>query len=387
VALTTVAAPIRVLALSPIPEEGAGCRFRIAQFMPYLNANGFEVTLSSLFTPDFFRLVYRQGHHARKAAGFAGLALRRLQSLRAASAYDLLLLYREIFPIGPAVVERLLALPGRPPIVFDFDDAIFLPSVSDANRLIAALKFPAKVASIVRLSDHVLAGNDYLAAYARRHNENVTVLPTCVDTSRFVPRRTPAAGGQPPVVGWIGSPTTGTYIRGLARILRRVHEQHPFTLRVSGTAEPLAIDGVSCDNVPWALDREVELFNTCDVGVYPLEDDEWAKGKCGFKAIEFMACGVPVVASAVGVNRELIQDGVNGFLASTDDEWVEKLGRLLSDASLRARFAAAGRRTIEAGYSLQVMAPRLAATLRTVVEQARARVAAAQPASAHRTGR
>jgi glycosyltransferase involved in cell wall biosynthesis len=114
------------------------------------------------------------------------------------------------------------------------------------------------------------------------------------------------------------------------------------------------------------------LFNTCDVGVYPLADDEWSRGKCGFKAIQFMACGVPVVAAAVGVNREIIEDGVNGFLASTDDEWVEKLGRLLADRELRRRFGAAGRRTIEERYSLRVHAPTVAATLRQVTERVRA---------------
>jgi glycosyltransferase involved in cell wall biosynthesis len=363
--------PIRVLALSPIPEEGAGCRFRIAQFMPYLKSVGIEVTLNSLFTPEFFRLVYKPGHYLRKAVSFAGLSLKRLDALRDARDFDLILIYREMFPIGPALVERLITARGRPPVVFDFDDAIFLPSVSDANRLILALKQPQKVASIIRYSDHVITGNEYLADYARRFNSAVTMIPTCVDTNRFAPA---SAAGRPeradparePVVGWIGSPTTASYIRGLAGVLRRVHERHPFVLRVSGAGEALEIPGVSVENRTWALADEVELFNTCDVGVYPLADDEWSKGKCGFKAIEFMACGVPVVAAAVGVNREIVQDGVNGYLASTPDEWVDKLARLLADPELRRRFAAAGRRTVEERFSLQVNAPKLAATLRAV---------------------
>ena len=362
---------IRMLALSPIPEEGAGCRFRIAQFIPYLESHGFEVTLSPLFTTDFFRLVYKPGRHLQKAATFAALSLKRLDSLRGFRKFDLIFIYREIFPIGPAIVERLLAMPRRPPVVFDFDDAIFLPSVSEANQFLSALKFPGKVASIVRQSDHVVVGNDYLASYARHFNDAVTVIPTCVDTDRFVPRRAlPGAGNgdREPVVGWIGSPTTVPYIRGLAAVLKRVAERRRFVLRLSGAGEAIEMPGVKVENPTWSLDGEIGLFNGCDVGIYPLVNDDWSKGKCGFKAIEFMACGVPVVASAVGVNREIIQDGVNGFLASTDDEFADKLERLLADPALRRRFAEAGRKTIVERYSLQVHAPALAGLLRQVAE-------------------
>jgi glycosyltransferase involved in cell wall biosynthesis len=366
--------PLKLLALSPIPEEGAGCRFRIVQYRPALEAAGFDVTLLSLFTRDFFRLVYRPGSYVSKSITFAGLAARHLASLTHVDRYDLVFLYRELLPLGPALVERLLGRRRHPPMVFDFDDAIFLPSVSDANRLIAALKVPGKVATIVRSSDRVIAGNEYLAAYARRFNPDVVTIPTSVDTTRWIPRTTQPSSdaARRLVVGWIGSPTTAHYLQLLAPVLAQINATHPFTLRVSGANGAVAFPGVDVENVEWSLDREVELFNTCDVGIYPLPDDEWAKGKCGFKAIQFMACGVPVVAAAVGVNRDIIQDGVNGLLASTTGEWVDKLRRLLSDAALRARLADAGRRTIEEGYSVRVNGPRLAGALREVVERSAA---------------
>lgn len=366
-------ARLQVLALSPIPEEGAGCRFRIAQFIPYLKSVGIDVTLRSLYTADFFHLVYKRGHYAEKTSRFATLSIKHLASLRDLRRFDLVLLYREMFPIGPAIVERLLAMRSRPPIVFDFDDAIFLPSVSDANHFIGALKRPGKVATIIRHSDRVIAGNAYLADYARRFNEAVTIIPTCVDTMKFVPAASSENGGPPrqrrPVVGWIGSPTTASYLRGLTGVLQRVHEKHAFMFRISGAGEPVQVPGVETQQPAWTIHTEVSLFNTCDVGVYPLADDEWARGKCGFKAIEFMACGVPVVASAVGVNREIIEDGVNGFLASNENEWVEKLDRLLGDADLRRRFGKAGRETIEQRYSLRVHAPALASTLTSVARR------------------
>lgn len=359
---------VKVLALSPIPEDGAGCRFRIAQYLPSLRAAGFDVTISSFYTPEFFRLVYRHGHYAKKAAAFLALAARRVRELFAVGGYDLVFLYREAVPLGPPIVERLIARRGIP-IIYDFDDAIFLPSVSDANRAISFLKDPARAATILRRSHRVVVGNDFLATYARAHNSAVTVIPTAVDTERFVPSEHKSSSDTGKlVVGWIGSPTTFVYLEGLRDVLRDVSERHPFTLRVSGAGRPVQFDGLDVEDAPWALDDEVRLFNTCDIGVYPLTDDDWSRGKCGFKAIQFMACGVPVVAAAVGVNKEIVQDGVNGLLAATPQEWVDKLHRLLGDADLRTRFAVAGRRTIEERYSLKVTAPKLINVFRSAVE-------------------
>lgn len=356
----------RVLALSPVPEEGAGCRFRISQYIPALAAAGFDVTVSPFFTPEFFRLVYRPGHYAQKTALFLRRSVDRLSLVLGDADYDLLFVYREAFPIGPPVLERLLARPGRPPLVYDFDDAVFLPNTSEANRVISFLKYPHKVDTIVEKSATVIAGNDYLAAYARRHNARVTVIPTCVDTDQFVPRPPGSADGDGRrlVFGWIGSQTTASYLEALGPVLTRVNRARPLELRVAGAGRDLRFDEVNVSNVAWSLKEEVALFNTCDVGVYPLTEDEWTKGKCGFKAIQFMACGVPVVASAVGVNKQIITDGVTGFLASSEDEWVEKLVRLADDPALRRRIGEAGRQTVEERYSLRVNAPRMADALR-----------------------
>lgn len=355
-----------MLALSPIPEEGAGCRFRIAQYLPYLREAGFEVTISSFYTPEFFRLVYKRGNYVHKALSFLRLAMRRFQELGDLENYDLVFLYREAIPLGPPLIERAIARRGKP-IVLDFDDAIFMSNVSEANRAIAFLKNPGRVAEVIAKSTRVVVGNEFLARYARLHNQQVTVIPTAVDTNRFVPRGDVPPPGRDLVVGWIGSPTTFPYLRDLAGILAEVAGQHRFRLKVSGAGQPVHMPGVAVDEVPWSLANEVSLFNTCDIGVYPLTDDEWSKGKCGFKAIQCMACGVPVVAAAVGVNREIITDGVDSFLASTPEEWTRKLGQLLSDPELRARMAVAGRRTIEERYSLRVTAPRLARVLHEAV--------------------
>ncbi len=360
---------LRVLALSPFPEEGAGCRFRVAQYIPYLREAGIDVTISSFYTPEYFRIVYKPRNYLRKALAFLPLAFRRLLELQELNHYDLVLLYREAIPLGPPFIERVIARSGTP-IVLDFDDAIFMSNVSEANRAIAFLKNPGRVAEVIRKSTHVVVGNEFLAGYARRHNDNVTVIPTVVDTTRFVPRadrdRMAATG---PVVGWIGSPTTSHYVEAMAPLLRDAAARHPFTLKISGAGKKVRFEGVTVQETPWSLAHEVELFNSCDLGIYPLTDDDWSRGKCGFKAIQFMACGVPVLASAVGVNREIIKDGENGFLASTPDEWATKLDRLLGDPELRARFADAGRKTIEERYSLKVTAPQVERILREAATQ------------------
>lgn len=353
---------VKVLALSPIPEEGAGCRFRVAQYIPYLREAGFDVTISAFYTPAFFNVVYRRGHYAKKAAMFVAQSVRRLIELLSVGKYDLVLLYREAIPLGPPWLERWIAARGIP-VVYDFDDAIFLPNVSEANKAISFLKDPGRVSSILKVSTEVIVGNDFLGDYARRYARSVTVIPTAVDTNRFRPRSAPREHGSPLVVGWIGSPTTFPYLESLAGVLRTVAERHDFVLKVSGAGRPVHFPGVKVQEVPWSMSDEVTLFNSCDVGVYPLTDDDWSRGKCGFKAIQCMACGVPVVAAAVGVNREIIEDGVNSYLATTPDEWVMKLESLLSDADLRQRMATAGRATIEERYSLRVTAPRVAAVL------------------------
>lgn len=373
-----------MLALSPVPEEGAGCRFRIAQYVPALEAAGIEVTISPFFTPEFFRLVYRKGHALRKTALFASRALDRLRTVARRTRYDVIFIYREAFPVGPAIIERLLSRTPGVAMIYDFDDAVYLPNTSDANRAIAMLKWPGKVPGILRRSDCVIAGNEHLAAYARRYASVVRVIPTCVDTTKFVPRdREHGSGGaEPPVLGWIGTPTTAPYLLTLAPALQQLARTRRFVLRVCGAGAPIAMPGVQVENVSWTLDGEVALFNGCDIGVYPLTDDEWARGKCGFKGIQFMACGVPVVAAPIGVNREIIADGVNGLLAATPAEWVEKLERVIDDAALRAALGAAGRRTIERDYSLTTNAPKLVVAVHDAVERVRRRAAGPMPIAA-----
>jgi glycosyltransferase involved in cell wall biosynthesis len=371
---------MRVLALSPVPYEGAGCRFRIAHYIPYLAMQGIDVTVAPFYDREFFGLVYDRRRYARKAWLFLKQTAARVATIARAGRYDAIWIYREAFPVGPPILEAMLSALGRP-LLYDFDDAVFLPNTSEVNRYVGALKYPRKIGRIIRYCDEVIAGNEYLASFARRFNPSVHVIPTAVDTTVFVPRTAARPAGAPPVIGWIGTPTTAAYLATIGPSLAALSAAHTFTFRVSGAGGTLAFPGVQVESPPWSLAGEVELFNTCDIGVYPLPDDDWARGKCGFKAIQFMACGVPVVASPVGVNRDIIEDGVNGFLAATAADWHGKLARLVSDAGLRQRMAAAARRTIQERYSLDVNAPRVAGVMRHLVQRGRRAAAAFAPAA------
>lgn len=344
---------VRVLALLPFSEEAASVRFRVSLFVPALATAGFDLDLQPLFDTALFRLLYREGHMLEKAGALVSRTLHRVQSLR--RDYDMALIHREAYPIGPPVIERWLA--ARVPVIYDFDDAVYLPNTSDANRMIGFLKRPDKVKEILRLSTQVMAGNAHLGDYARRHSSApVNVIPTCVDTDAWVP--SPQANTNAiPVIGWIGTPTTTSYLMGLRDVFTTLAADHAFTLRVSGASGPVSFPGVQVDNQPWQREREIEMFSTCDIGVYPLPENEWTLGKCGFKAIQFMACGVPVVASPVGVNAAIIDAGRSGLLARDKTEWLAHLSALLRDTAMRRRIGAAGRERIDSAYSLRANAP------------------------------
>ena len=353
--------PIRILALATNPSDGASTRFRLVQWAPLLGRAGFSLAVDAFYPETATPVIYGRGRPLAKLAHIARGAVRRARVVRrAARTADILLIHREAFPLGFQIgLDAIRAFPGA--VVYDYDDAMFLPQ-RQGRGLLGRLERTDTPAQVIARSHLVLAGSRYLAEYAAWYARHVTVFPTSVDTERFSPAlRRPLADGC--VVGWIGSHSTSKYLEALAPVLARVHATHPFSFYAVGNATPLAAGRVPVRQAAWSVAREAQDFASCDVGVYPMFDDDWARGKCGFKAIQFMASGVPVVAAAVGANLDIIDDGVNGFLAKTEDEWVEKLGWLVADPALREKMGQAGRRTIEERYSVNANGPRLVSEL------------------------
>jgi glycosyltransferase involved in cell wall biosynthesis len=348
---------VNVLVFVPyLYNTAPGQRFRIEQWARILEKQGVTFTFVPFETPELHAVMYRPGFVGRKAVevlrGLAG----RFRLLSDLSRFDVIFLFREAAPVGPPVVERLLAR-RRVPIVYDFDDSIYLPNASGANRVFARLKWVRKVRLICGLSRHVTVGNGYLQRFAERHARRVSILPTTIDTERFLPRG-PHRPDGPVVIGWMGSETTLPHLMVIADALRELAARRRFVLHVVSTRE-VSIPGVEVRSTLWSAEREVRDLQSFDIGIMPLPDDPWTRGKCGAKLLLCMGVGVAGVASPVGVNADIVDDGVNGFLAKTDAEWVDKLSVLIDSTALRASMGAAARWTVETRFSAQIVAPAL----------------------------
>ena len=356
-------APLKVLCLAPYPVEGASARLRVLQFLPYLREHGVEVTYRPFMDSEFFRGFYRPGRTLGKAAYLAGAGVRRLGDVGRAAGHDVVLVHREAALFGPPVIEALIARAVRTPMVFDFDDAIHVPYVSPTfGRAASLVKYPQKTPQIVRMSRAVIAGNRNLESYARGLNPSVTRIPTVVDTEIVRPR----AGGEargPVVLGWMGTHSTYPYLESLFPVIREVARRHPIRVRVVGTGREVSIPGVEVESLPWTLETELRDLQSFDVGLYPIVEDRWSLGKSGYKAVQYMAVGIPAVCSPVGATCDVVRDGMDGFLPTTEEEWVERLCSLIEDPALRRRMGETGRARVEEGYSVAGQAPRLRAVL------------------------
>jgi len=348
-----------VVAMTPYPQgQVPGQRYRIEQWAPLLRKEGIEIVFSPFLSRRAMDVLYQPGHLVRKIEGMVQGYLKRWAEVLRRNPADLVFVYREAALLGPAIFERLLA--KRMPLVLDFDDAIYLRDTSRANAWIRVLKAKWKTQTICQLASHVTVGNEFLAQFASRHARAVTVVPSTIDTDLYEVRPRPA--NPRPVVGWSGSATTLAHLRALAPVLRRLRERQDFEFRVIGGE--LQMDGVPVCCKPWRPDTEVEDVREFDVGVMPLADDEWSRGKCGLKALQYMALGIPPVVSPVGVNAAIVEDGVSGFHARTEDEWVDRMTLLLRDRQLRRALGDEARKTVETRFSAKCQVPRMAQVIR-----------------------
>ncbi len=341
-----------ILFIVQYPEnESPAQRFRFELYKNLLHDNGFLVTTHSFINSYGYAVIFKKGFFFRKAFSVLMGFVRSFIMLFTVNKYDYILLQCGVAPIGPPVFEWVLVKWLKKKIIYDFDGSIWVAQVSDRNRIPLALRNTNKVPLICKWSYKISCGNEFLCSYAKRYNDKVIHNPTCVDTENH--HNILADHNVHKVtVGWTGSFSTLKYLYMVEPVLKRLQERYDFDIKVICNQVP----GLRLKNVhyvEWNVDNEVTELATCQVGLMPLTHDEWSEGKCGFKLIQYLALEIPSVASPVGVNKKIIEEGINGYLCDTDEEWYVALEKLLLDAGLRKKMGVAGRKKIIQEYSLQ----------------------------------
>ena len=357
---------MRLLALTKYDMLAAATRQRFRLYEPALNAAGFSVDYAPLLENS-----HVSGLTSGRRTSVAGLArayAARMHELARAGRYDGLWVHYELFPFLPGLFERLAGLHGQPLIV-DYDDATFDYYAHSRSPLVRYL-LGRKLEPLLRGATACCCGNAYIKAYTERFCDQSTILPTVVDTNLYLPAS--KRPDRPITIGWIGSPSTYVLVPPLLPLLRDLAAQRGVRVRVVGAGKAAERDQFAgLDLVEWSEASEIADVQAMDIGIMPLQDLPFQRGKCGYKLIQYMACGLPVVASPVGVNAAIVDDGVTGLLAIDLDQWRDALNRLIDDADLRAALGQAGRRRAVEDYSLDAHAPRLVEVIRGAVAKGR----------------
>ncbi len=359
---------MRALALMPYPHDQVPSqRFRLEQWMPWLRKLEIECDVVPFLDRALYDRIGREGGGLVKALGLLKAAARRFWVAGQAGDYDVVLVHREAMVFGPAVVERFIA--RRTPVVLDMDDAIWLRSVNPVNPIAHWVKCPGKVKTIAGLASAVLAGNSFLATWAMQFNPATHVVPTTIDTDGPYAGQKIHGPCDVPVIGWSGSVSTVAYLESLLPALEVLARRRRYRLMIICNGERRRWSTtIDVEWRGWSSAREVDDLLQFDIGLMPQPDEEWAKGKCGLKALQYMALGIPAVASRNGVLPEIIEDGHNGCLAANPTEWLERLERLLSDSESRVAMGERARISVRERYSTAKHAPRVAEILRSVAE-------------------
>lgn len=356
----------QILVFAKYGDRAASVRQRYLQYSDHLQAAGMELRRAPLLDNGYLDATF-SGRAASKLDLISGY-LARLGRMLHSRGFDAIWLQYEFFPYAPAFLETMV-LPNTVPLIVDYDDAIFHQYDQHKSPFVRAL-LGGKLKPLLRRADLAICGNAYLEAYAAQFCHRTEIVPTVVDTDAY----SPAEMIRPETevtVGWIGSPSTWRYVEPLAPMLSSLAEELNLKVAIIG-AGPQKVTPPRFEFHPWSEASEISLIQSMNIGIMPLPDEFWARGKCGYKLIQYMACGLPVIASPVGVNAQIVEEGINGFLARTQADWVEAIRRLVWDADLRRAMGKYGRRKIETSYSLAVHGPRLAGMLREVMVAGRA---------------
>lgn len=357
----------RIAALVPnVLGVSPGQRVRIESWAPYLRDAGWEVDFYPFEDDRLHEILYESGRSFEKASRLLSCYIRQLRRVMRGLPCEVLFLSREASLIGPAILERLAMRSGTP-VIYDLDDPVFVPYRSPMNGLFSLLKFSHKTHTLFRMSDHIITINRLIADYATRYNPSVSVIPNCVDVESYRPATKSQDG--PIRMVWMGSHSTMSNLAEIAPTLHRLQSTHKVPLIVVGSGD-IELPGVELEMRTWSVETEIADLQAGDIGLVPLPDLPWNPWKFFFKTVQYMALGMPVVARRMGSNTEIIEDGVNGFLVETSEEWYQRLRTLVTDNELRQRMGNAARATIVERFSTQVQMPRMVSIFEQVWQRA-----------------
>ncbi len=342
----------RLLVICPYPEHKAPSqRLKYEQYFSYFRANGYQVDVRPFMSEALWSIAYKPGKTLQKLwhllAGYA----RRFGLLWSLRGYDVVYVHLWVTPIGPPVFEKLVLSLARN-VVYDIDDLVYLKNEKADKWYTRIFKGRKKPIVLMRSADHVITCTPYLDSFVRRYNEATTDISSTINTSAYQPVN-PYSNDLKITLGWSGSFSTARYLKLLEPMLRKLGESIDFRLLVMGDSN-LSMNGVEVEAIEWSEASEVGFLQQFDIGLYPLPlDEEWVYGKSGLKALQYMALGLPTVATAIGTNFRIIESGTNGMLVTTDDEWLQALTLLAGNPDERRRIGANARRTVVEEYSIE----------------------------------
>ncbi len=344
----------KILFLVPYPKgTAASQRFRFEQYLGKLTNSGYEWEYHSFLSPEAWKILYKPGHISQKVIQIFWGLMRRYVLLFRVSKFDFVFIHRETAPLGPPIFEWMVANLLKRKIIYDFDDAIWIPNVSQSNRVFGFLKRFRNTETLCRLAYKISCGNPYLCSYAQQYNPNVVLNPTTIDTEKLhtLNYRIIKAPDIKPIIGWTGTHSTIQYLYDLLPILRKLENEFDFEFRVISDQKP-DFELKSLNYIPWNSDTEIRDLSALDIGLMPLKNDQWSEGKCGFKALQYMALGIPALVSPVGVNTQIVDDGINGFVCADSEQWEAVIRKLLAKPSIVVKMSLNTRSKIENHYSV-----------------------------------
>ncbi|QNF33820.1 glycosyltransferase [Adhaeribacter swui] len=342
---------MKILFVVPYPHSKAPSqRFRFEQYLEFLREKKWQFKLVPFINEPTWKILYKPGYTLQKTWGIINGFIKRFLLLFTVTRYNYIFIHREATPIGPPWFEWIVAKILKKRIIYDFDDAIWLPNTSENNKIVAGIKWHHKVSLICKWAYKISCGNTYLQNYARQYNPNAIVNPTTIDTVNLH-NQVKDQNTEKVIIGWTGTHSTLKYLNQIVPVLQKLEQEYQFEFWVVSNQAP-QLPVRSLVYKPWQKETEIADLLQFNIGLMPLKDDIWAKGKCAFKALQYMALGIPALVSPVGMNTEVVDDRVNGFICHTPQEWYDNLKEIICDPSLRLEMGKAARNKIQQHYAV-----------------------------------